>query len=267
MVINANLPALNSTRLLAESSQQLARSLARLSSGNKIVSPDDDAAGLAVSLRMEAQTRRIEAANNNLVNAISFSQTQDGFLGKAGRALARMGELAVLAQDTTKSNADRSLYDQEFQTLAEYLSHLARKDFNGVSLFSGNTLGVTQDGEGDTFPMVGLNLSNTTYTDATSSNISTTGAALTALSYVRTAVSQVTADRGTVGANLARLQATSDQLSLLGETLTQAVSRIKDADVAVEATDFARYNILVQAGTAMLAQANTAPAVVLRLIS
>src|SRR5881628_2147565 len=99
MVINTNISALSSSRLLADSTSMLSKSLARLSSGSKIVSPEDDAAGLAVSLRFDAQVNRINATKNNVGNAVSFSQTQDGFLQKVGKALDRMSELSILSQD------------------------------------------------------------------------------------------------------------------------------------------------------------------------
>src|SRR5678816_4519541 len=110
MVINTNVSALSSARLLSESSAMLSKSLARLSSGSKIISPEDDGAGLAVSMRFDAQINRINAASSNIGNAISFNQTQDGFLKKVSKALDRMSELAVLSQDVTKSDADRGLY-------------------------------------------------------------------------------------------------------------------------------------------------------------
>src|SRR5436309_7691250 len=117
MVINTNISALSSARLLSESSSMLAKSLARLSSGSKITSPEDDAAGIAVALRFDAQINRTKAANADVGNAISFSQTRDGFLQKIGKALDRMSELAILSQDVTKTAADSALYNAEFQTL------------------------------------------------------------------------------------------------------------------------------------------------------
>src|SRR5687767_14555492 len=136
MVINTNISALTSSRLLGESSSALAKSLARLSSGSKIVSPEDDAAGLAVAMRFDAQINRIGAASNNVSNAISFNQTQDGFLKKVSKALDRMSELAILSQDVTKSDADRALYNSEFSTLGSYVTSVGSKTFNVVSLFS-----------------------------------------------------------------------------------------------------------------------------------
>lgn len=266
MVINTNLQAENAASNLQASQSMLSKSLARLSSGSKIVDPSDDAAGMAVASRLDAQIKRLNAANSNIGNAISFTQTQDGFLKKVGKALDRMSELAVLAQDVTKTDSDRTLYNGEFQTLGEYISNAATKDFNGISLFSTTNLNVTIDSDANTFTMNGINLGTATYTTATGSNLTNTSNAATALTNVRAAITQLSSDRATVGTYQARLNATSEQLTVSKENLTAASSRIQDVDVAEESTNFARYNILVQAGTAMLAQANTMPQSVLRLL-
>jgi flagellin len=248
----------------------LSKSLARLSSGSKIVSPEDDAAGLAVALRFDAQIARTKAANTNVGNAISFSQTQDGFLQKVGKALDRMSELAILAQDVTKTDTDRGLYNSEFTTLQAYVSNVAGKDFNGVTLFASTGLNVTTDGEGGstgTFAMTAVNLSLAAYTNVTTgASVSNISNASTALTRVKAAITQLATDRATVGANISRLTYTSEQLSVLKDNLAAANSRIKDVDVAEESTQFARYNILVQSGTAMLAQANASPSSTLRLL-
>ena len=266
MVINTNVSAQSSSRLLSASSDMLAKSLARLSSGSKIMSPEDDAAGLAVSLRFDAQISRTNAANANVGNAISFSQTQDGFLQKVGKALNRMSELSILSQDVTKTNADRTLYNSEFSTLSAYITNTASKDFNGVSLSSASALSVTTDGDTGTFSMAGINVGASAYTTATGSSVTTTTNAATALTNVKAAITQLATDRSTVGASISRLSLTREQLGVLTDNLTAANSRIKDVDVAEESTRFARYNILVQAGTAMLAQANAAPTSALRLL-
>jgi flagellin len=245
----------------------LAKSLARLSSGSKIVSPEDDAAGLAVSLRFDAQIKRTAAANSNVGNAISFTQTQDGFVQKIAKALDRMSELAILAQDVTKTDADRGLYNSEFSTLAAYITNTAGKDFNGVSLFSSAALTVTTDGDTGTFSMTGINIGAAAYTSATATTVSTTTAAAAALVAVKGAINQLATDRATLGASISRLTLTSEQLGVLKDNLSAANSRIKDVDVAEESTQFARYNILVQTGTAMLAQANAVPSTALRLLS
>jgi len=267
MVINTNTSAQSSARLLSESSTALSKSLARLSSGSKIVSPEDDAAGLAVSSRFDAQSNRINAAKANVGNSVSFNQTQDGFLKKVDKALDRMSELAVLSQDVTKTDSDRDLYNAEFTKLGAYIDDLATKDFNGVSLFDGATLSVTTDSDANTVDTTGVDLGAAAYTDATGSSVDTASNASTALGKVKTALDQLATDRANVGANVSVLNSYSEQLSVLNDNLSAANSRIKDVDVATESTNFGRYNILVQAGTAMLAQANSAPQSALRLLS
>ena len=267
MVINTNMSAQSGARLLMDSSNLLSKSLQRLSSGSKITSPEDDVAGQAVSMRFDAQISRINAAKTNLEDATSFSQTQDGFLQKVAGAFDRMSELTILSEDVTKSDTDRQLYQKEFSTLGQYVNDLATKDFNGVSLFNGNTLNVTIDSEGNTFGMTGVDLSIATYANATNTaTVATTAGAAAALTVVKAAIVQLSNDRASIGANVSRLTSTQGQLGVLGDNLTSANSRIKDVDVAQESTQYARYNILVQAGTAMLAQANALPQSVLRLL-
>jgi flagellin len=263
MIINTNLAAQTGARLLAESTKSLNKSLARLSSGLKIVSPEDDAAGMAVSSRFDAQINRIGAVTNNVSNAVSFSQTQDGYLKKIAKALDRMSELSVMAQDVTKSDADRALYQTEFAAQAAFITDIAGKSFNGVALVSATALNVLVDSETATFAMAGLG-ANTKYT--VGGTVATAAGAVTAQAAVATMIDTVAADRAAVGANISVLSAYSEQLAVLKENLTAANSRIKDVDVAEESTKFARSNILVQAGTAMLAQANATPQSALRLL-
>jgi flagellin len=218
-------------------------------------------------MRFDAQVNRIAAATSNVGNAISFNQTQDGFLKKVSKALDRMSELAMLSQDVTKTDSDRDLYNAEFTQLGEYIDDLATKDFNGVSLFSGDTLNVTVDSDANTFGMTGVDLGAAAYTDATSATVDSITNATNALTDVKAAIVQLATDRANVGANVSVLSSYSAQLGVLKDNLTAANSRIKDVDVADESTQFARYNILVQAGTAMLAQANATPQSALRLLS
>jgi flagellin len=268
MVINTNTTAQSSARLLSESSNMLSKSLARLSSGSRIVSPEDDAAGLAVSMRFDAQINRVAAANSNVGNAISFSQTQDGFLQKVGKALDRMSELAILAQDATKTTADDALYDAEFTKLKAYISDVSGKQFNGVSLFASSGLNVTTDPESTTgTTLTAVNLTTDVYNQISSNTVTSATFASAALSNIKTAISKLAEARSNVGANISTLNSYSSQLGVLKDNLTAANSRIKDVDVAGESTTYARYNILVQAGTAMLAQANAAPQAALRLLS
>ena len=266
MVINTNISAQNAALNLQASHDMLAKSLARLSTGSRIVNPSDDAAGVAVGSRLDAQIKRLNAAKANIGNAISFTQTQDGFLTKVAKALDRMSELSMLAQDVTKSDADRSLYNNEYQQLGAFITNSGTKDFNGVSLFSSTGLNVTIDSEGGTFAMNGVDLNVAAYTNATTANVSTRAAAVSALVTIRAAITQMAADRATIGAYQSRMDATSEQLAVNSENITAAASRIEDVDVATESTQYARYNILVQSGTAMLAQANSLPQTVLRLL-
>jgi len=265
MVINTNIAAEQSAGMLAASSANLAKSLQRLSSGSKIVSPQDDAAGLAMSMQFGAQSNRISAAENNVSNAISFTQTQDGYLQQVNAALNRMSELSVSAQDVTKSGSDLSDYNAEFQQLASYITNISTKDFNGVSLFGGATQQVTIDSDANKWGMAGINLTSGTY-DLTSKNISTTSGANTALTSVKNAITQLATDRSTEGATLARLNYTNNALSVQKTNVDAANSQISDVDVANESTQYSKMNILVQSGTAMLAQANSMPQSVLRLL-
>jgi flagellin len=261
MVINTNIAAQTGARLLSESTSALNKSLARLSSGLKIVSPEDDAAGLAVSSRFDAQINRVNAVSTNVSNAISFSQTQDGYLKKIAKALDRMSELSVMAQDVTKGTADVALYQTEFAAQATFINDLATKEFNAVGLLDGTDRDVTVDSEGATFAITGVD--GSAY-DLTGEDVSTGAAA--AQTAVAAMIDTVATDRATVGSNISVLGAYNDQLAVLRDNLTAANSRIKDVDVAEESTKFARNNILVQAGTAMLAQANATPQSALRLL-
>ena len=269
MVINTNIESLQTSNNLRASSARLGKSLSRLSSGMKIVSPSDDAAGLAVSSRLASQISRVEAAISNVVNAVSFTQTQDGFLKTIGNALRRMGELAMLSQDGTKSDTDRSLYQAEFRQLQDYISVTKSKTFNEQALFSTATLAVTVDAFGNTFGLSGVDLDGASYANAyqpTTVDISTSLTAATAVTIVGDAINKISVDRSTLGALQQRLNFTGDQLAVTKENLAAANSRIADTDVAVEATEFARGQILVQSGTTMLAQANSLPQAALRLL-
>ncbi len=265
MVINTNVGAVRAMRALSESSGRMNQALARLASGSKIVSPGDDAGGLAVALKFDAQISRNRGVANNLTSALSFSQTQDGFLQKVGKALDRMSELATLAKDTTKSTSDITNYNTEFTDLKSYISDIGTKKFNGVTLFDGNALAITKDSDGGTWSLNASSLNGADITSVIASAFAVSSTS--AVSTISTAIENVATHRAKVGANIQRIQFTQDQISILNENLQTSVSRIKDVDVANESTQFARYNILVQSGTAMLAQANMLPQHALRLIN
>ncbi|MBI4664408.1 MAG: flagellin [Verrucomicrobia bacterium] len=158
MVINTNTSAIRASRFLAESGSLLSKSLSRLSAGTRIVSPEDDAAGLAQSLKLSTQVKRIEAVMQNNANLVSFLQTQDGFLNKVTQALDRMSEIAVLAKDATKTSQDIALYQAEFDQLQNFINSVYEKKFNGVNLFSDSILHPVIDGQGTTKELAGANL-------------------------------------------------------------------------------------------------------------
>jgi flagellin len=388
MVINTNIPSARAGRILSESTNNLARSLAKLSSGSRLASPEDDAAGMAVSMKFNAEIKRIGAAKTNVGNASSFSQTQDGFLNKVNTALQRMSELATLAADGTKTADDVGNYNKEFQELKAFVNSSATKTFNSVSLFSvtldntsitaPNATGVetaiavktaydalvaeiatfkaaapvaatTTALEADILALAneykkitegfsaavahtnyaaastvieGATVLNKTYataltpagideyiaqaedfrdfigtkyggmkvTDASDAStytmkavdltsikddMGTTGGDLTTLTYanaasyvttLKTHINTLAGHRANVGANISRLNMVASQLGVYGENLAAANSRIADVDVATESANYAKQQILMQSGTAMLAQANVMPQAALMLL-
>jgi flagellin len=272
MVINTNMEALQTANNLNASQTELSKSLSRLSSGSRIIKPSDDAAGLAVTSRLRAQIKRLDSALSNVVNAVSFTQTQDGFMKTMDKALRRMGELAMLAKDGTKSQSDLNLYQKEFQQLQDYVDNTRTKDYNAVSMFGSATLNVTVDSEGNTFGMppidLGAGTTSGAYSAAVSSavQLTTSSLAAIALTKVSEAISQIAIDRAQLGAVQSRLNFTNDQLNITKENLQSAISRVADVDIATEATNYARYQILVQSGTQMLTQANNLPNAALQLL-
>ena len=185
---------------LDQSANMLNESLARLSSGSKIVNASDDPAGLAESMTLNAEIGATNAANRNVGNAVSLLQTQDGYLQQAGSALDQMATLAVQAQDVTKTDAERVDYQKEFNSLAGYVNDTATKSFKGVSLFSGMALTVTTDGTGSSFSMTGVNLgAGTAYATVTGAAADGSGAAsISTTTAAATALTQVTATRASV---------------------------------------------------------------------
>ena len=281
VVINTNSAATSAAYNLSNTNVNLQRSLNRLSSGSRINSSADDAGGLAVSMKMSASIRRTEAASANVQNSISFLQTQDGVLKTADKVLNRMSELATLAQDVTKSTNDLALYDTELDVLKNQLNLMLNEKFNGISLFSSGasagldssttltvvtshdgaqTVGITQADL--SFISTSVGTSNTSGMD-----ITTTSAAQTAVSTIQTAIQDLATLRANNGAEQSRLTFAADMLAVNKTNLEAANSRIIDVDVADESTKLARFNILQQAGTAMLSQANQATQSILRLIS
>ena len=222
-------------------------------------------------MKLNAQVARLNAAGDDVSNALSFCQTQDGYLQQVSNALNRMSELTVQAQDVTKTTGDRLLYNQELLSLESYVHGVANKEFNGVSLFNGATLPVPTDGSGNSFAMAGVNLGNPIFTNLYGDSVDKIGNSSTGAVYamysVERAITLLAGYRSQIGANEEVLEQYSSQAAILKNNLSAAGSQITDVDVAQESTNYAKANILVQTGTAMLAQANSLPQSVLKLLS
>jgi flagellin len=268
VVINTNYAATVASNNLASSNSMLQRSLNRLSSGSKIVNPSDDAGGLAVSMKLAAAAKRSGAAATNIGNSVSFLQTQDGVLKVAGKVLDRISELKTLYADPTKNANDLANYDAEFTELQSQLTSLTSEDFNGVSLFGSSALSVQVSEDGSqTVSVSGKNLASTAsgIGELTASAVTDLGDIT--LADITDAIQNVATYRADNGAEQSRLGFASEVLTVNKANIEAANSRITDVDVASESTQLARWNILVQSGTAMLAQANQSAQVALRLIS
>ncbi len=283
--INTNSAASAAARQLDASQEMLSRSLNRLSSGSKIVNPSDDAGGLAVSEKLIAQNKRVQAASTNVQNAVSYVQTADGYMGSMNTILSRMSELTALAQDPTKNAADISLYQQEFSALQDQLRATVGGTtaqiggttdvsaplgvFNGATLFGPNAGGITVN-IGQNMTIKEMNLRQGAMKDLISQDASgtygVTVSSAGSLGTITGAIQQLASERANIGAVQSRLNLASSTLQVESENLSSAISSIRDVDVAGESTQLAKYNILVQAGTAMLAQANQAPQSVLKLL-
>jgi flagellin len=284
VVINTNSAATSAAYNLSNTNVNLQRSLNRLSSGSRINSSADDAGGLAVSMKMSASIRRTDATLANVNNSLSFLQTQDGVLKTADKILNRMSELATLAQDVTKAPSDLALYDTELSQLKGQLNLMVGEEFNGISLFDNgvsagsagmdvaSTLTVVTSHDGDqTVGITQVDLEFISASVGTASgdgmDISSNAGAQTAVDTIQTVIQNLATIRANNGAEQSRLTFAADMLAVNKTNLEAANSRIIDVDVADESTKLARFNILQQAGTAMLAQANQSTQSILRLIS
>jgi flagellin len=270
VVINSNSAASVAANNLAYSHAQLQDSLNKLSSGSKIVNPSDDAGGLAVEMKLTATSDRQTALQNNIGDAKSLLQTQDGALAVAGSILDRVSELETLYQDPTKNSSDLANYDDEFTQLQSELSSLTSQTFNGVSLFgsASTSVDVTDDLSSNTaVSLTGANLasSGSGVGSITASAISSLSAV--SITSITNAIQNVASMRANNGAEQSRLGFASTLLTTNQTNLQSAISNISDVDVAMETTKLAKWNVLVQAGTSMLTQANQSANVALKLIT
>jgi flagellin len=275
-VINTNVLALNAQRNASASQGSLATSIQRLSSGLRVNSAKDDAAGLAIANRMDAQVRGMNVAIRNANDGISLAQTGEGALGKVTDMLQRMRELAVQSANATNSSSDRTSLDSEYSQLAKEITRtLGATAFNGTTLLNSAATLSFQIGAGTSTvtDQIAINLSDMTSTSgslatavASTSGISTASAATSAMTAIDNALDQVNSARATFGAMQNRFESVISNLQVAAENQTAAKSRIMDADFAQETAKLTRAQILQQAGTAMLAQANAAPQGVLSLL-
>lgn len=274
-VINTNIASLNAQRNLASSAGAQATSMQRLSSGLRVNSAKDDAAGLAIATRMDSQIRGSTVALRNANDAISFAQTGEGALSKMTDAMQRMRDLAVQSANDTNTTGDRDNLQKEFTQLQQEVTRLQGTKFNGNKILGDKTAGadhVFQVGAGtaaeDTITVKTNKLDD--LEAATDATLVITGADKTeptkAIDAIDKALTQINSERANFGAVQNRFESVIGNLQISIENQSAAKSRIMDTDFAAETANMTRGNILQQAGTAMLAQANSAPNSVLSLL-
>jgi flagellin len=276
-VINTNTMSLNAQRNLSGTQSDLATSIQRLSTGLRVNSAKDDAAGLAIANRMDAQARGMNVAIRNANDGISLAQTAEGALGQVTDMLQRMRELAVQAANASNTSADRTSLNQEFSQLAAEVDRtLTGTRFNGSAVLAGSAgslqfqIGAnnaTTDQITITTSNMATNSTITAVTGTAGTIAGTTATAATAMiATLDTALTTINSERATYGAIQNRFEAVISNLQIGAENQQAARSRIMDADFAKETANLTRAQILQQAGTAMLAQANAAPQSVLSLL-
>jgi len=316
-VIGTNVAAMRAQSASTAASNSLQSSMERLSSGKRINSAKDDAAGLAIATKMTAQIRGLNAASRNANDGISLTQTAEGALGQISNIVQRIRELAVQSANGTVTDADRLGLDNESRALLDQIDTIASTtNFNGVSLLNGRadldaTLSATETTAGTNVTIqTGINSTDTVKVSisnastaalnikkaatqagtpgSTAWNVDTTGTtaaapngtatngkeidlataanAKTALAQLDTALNAIASSRASLGASQNRLQVTVDNITSTVTNLTEARSRIEDVDFSAETTNLAKAQILSQASTAMIAQANQAQQGVLSLI-
>ncbi len=264
MTINTNVVSLNAQRNLNMSQSSLATSMERLSSGLRVNSAKDDAAGLAIATRQNAQIRGINVAIRNANDGISLAQTAEGALATITDALQRMRELAVQAQNGSNGTSDRANLDTEYQQLSAEITRIAAQTkFNGTAIVGASAgAQVFQVGPngGDT-----LTITTTTVTTV-AGGLTTAALASTAAGAIDTALDTINTSRASYGAAMSRFSMAIQNLQITGENMSAARGRIMDADFAAETANLSRAQILQQAGSAMVAQANQLPNQVLALL-
>jgi flagellin len=266
--VNTNLFAQTAQRNLSNVSSRLGGNFARLSSGLRIATAADDAAGLGVSERLRSQIRSLGQAGRNAQDGISLAQTAEGALNEVSANLTRMRELAVQAANETLSAEDRDAIDVEFQALDDEINRIATStEFNGISLLNASSSYDIQVGldSGDTISVTTQDVQSATLGIAALDTQDSTNAS-TALAALDTAIGSVSTARGNLGAQVNRLDSAYRSIQNTRESLSAAESRVRDVDVASETADLTRNSIMQQAAVSILAQANVQPQLALSLI-
>nr|WP_301331526.1 flagellin [Sinimarinibacterium sp. NLF-5-8] len=276
-VINTNVASLNAQRNLSTSQGSLAQSLQRLSSGLRINSAKDDAAGLAISERFTSQINGLNQAARNAQDAVSLAQTAEGAMGSISKSLQRMRVLAVQSANATNFSSDRAALQKEFNALRDEITRVAgQTNFNGVNLLDGSfnsgkavfQVGANATAGVDTINFGGV--ANLTASGLALASLDISGAtgsgARAALTTLDAALKTVGTERSNLGAQQSRFEMVIENLNTTSENLSQSRSRIMDTDFAAETANMTRAQILQQAGVAMLAQANQLPQNVLSLL-
>jgi flagellin len=285
MTINTNVMSLNAQRNLSGTNSAIATSMQRLSSGLRVNSAKDDAAGMAIAERMNAQVRGSNVATRNANDAISLFQTAEGAMSKIQDNLQRIRELAVQSANGALSTADRTTLQTEVDQLTQEISRVVQQTkFNGTVLFDaagagtplaanatlsfqvGANNGDTISVNGTGFALSSLGAYNSTLTNTGTVDITNATAAATAITTMDTDIDTVSTARSTAGGLQSRFEAVVAQLQVYSENTSAARGRIMDADFAVETANLSRAQVLQQAGSAMVAQANQAPQQVLALL-
>ncbi len=267
-IINTNIASLTAQRNLNSSQSTLSSALNRLSSGLRVNSAKDDAAGIAIATRLEAQSRGMSVAIRNANDALSFLQTAEGGISKITESLNRMRELSVQAANGTYTASDRANLQAEFGQLSSEIARVAAQtEFNGLQMFNGSGSQTFQVGA-NTGQTIDVSIDNLTAGSFTlsSGDIGTASGATNAITSIDNALDAVNTLRAKIGGSQSRFESVVSQLQIARENQEASRSRIMDADFAEETARLTRAQILQQAGTAMLAQANALPNNVLSLL-
>ena len=272
MQVNTNIMAFNASRNLGISNSALGKSLEKLSSGFRINRAGDDAAGLVISQKLRAEVSGLQQATRNAQDGISFAQTAEGALSEVHNMLNRMRDLGVQAANDTNDASARDAIKSEVDALASEIGRIGSDTtFSGAKVFSDTALNF-QVGAGATGNQIqvqvgALDATNVGGTDLTNLQVDSAANARTSIDSIDTAIAAISTSRGNLGAAQNRFESVINNLQVTTENLSASESRIRDTDMATEMVNFTKNQILMQAGTAMLGQANSIPQSVLRLLA